>query len=270
MPRPSHRSPVGGSLNLSFCPCVSSARYHSLAAGSDHWYAWKHQLRINISWSIFCSWFCPGGLAIFLEKTDVYVHVSMRARASSLKAELLPLVISLMWIFLSPWQVRKSRTGQRAALAGDASQRAIATPAELLYAMPTALPAKVKAVAVTASWWSLIPITVQSFPEGCDGKGMIIMALLWGVKVNLQRSYTRTWWCSICHVHRARSSVTSHPVFVFVCPCMCWGGVDFFFFIWHLHLPLLLGAMENNKNRNSVPPDCFPQVLGSRLCCSKA
>lgn len=74
--------------------------------------------------------------------------------------------------------MRKSRTGQWAGLAGGAAWRAIATPAELLHTVPTALPVKVKAVAVTASRWTLIPISVQSFPEGYGGKGMIIMALL--------------------------------------------------------------------------------------------
>lgn len=54
-------------------------------------------------------------------------------------------------------------------------------------AVPTALPVKVKAVAVIAWWQSLITLRVQIFPKGCDAyeNGMIITAILQGAKVNL-------------------------------------------------------------------------------------
>lgn len=117
------------------------------------------------------------------------------------------------------------------------------------------LPVKVKAVTVTAWRRSLITFSIQIFLKGCDAykNGMIILAILWGAKVNLSRSCARTCWCVICHVRCARFTMTSSP-FVWPWLPLCALGWDSFV-CTHVAPALLPTGI---RNINSVPTDCSP------------
>lgn len=199
---------------------------------------------------------CPAK-CLLTEETDKYVCVSVCSGASFLQAVLMFFSRILQSSLLVSEDQQScviadvaGGTGRRRCLQSIPVRRRLSGAA-----------VKVIAVTVMARWHSFVTHSTHIFPEGCDAykTGMMIMAVLRGAEVNLQRSHACARWCVICHVCRARLAVTSSPFVCLVSSCLCWWGTAFSESVQHMALPPVLGVMRIIKIKTQcllpIPPN---------------